>query len=242
MRKLLSVCLALSFSKLKKNMIKKGGTIMKKNKFVISIVLCSFLLFSSVLATFASPTNLYDTICKQVNSALDSIQKYFLVPTYATGTIYNNERAVKYEIYCQDSNVGFYYLGGSLSWRNNNPGNIEYGKFGKANGAIGKNKVILDDGSIQYFSIFPTFETGFNAMEKLILSNYKNSTIKDMLNKYAPKKHNKTNEYIKYVTNQTGLKDSYIIKNLSSSQKKSLLSAMMRYEGFRVGTAVPIEK
>lgn len=28
-------------------------------------------------------------------------------------------------------------IGGSRSWRNNNPGNLEYGKFAKQHGAIG---------------------------------------------------------------------------------------------------------
>ena len=59
--------------------------------------------------------------------------------------------------------------GGSRAWRNNNPGNLEYGKFARGNGAIGT------DGR---FAIFPDTATGFNAMANLLsTSAYQNLTI-----------------------------------------------------------------
>ena len=49
---------------------------------------------------------------------------------------------------------------GARNWRNNNPGNIEYGSFSKKYGAIG------GDGR---FAIFPSYEVGRKAKEALLL-------------------------------------------------------------------------
>ena len=56
-----------------------------------------------------------------------------------------------------DGNI-YEFSGGSRAWRNNNPGNLEDGKFARDNGAIGS------DGR---FAIFPDATTGFNAMTGL---------------------------------------------------------------------------
>jgi hypothetical protein len=76
---------------------------------------------------------------------------------------------------------------GTRSYRNNNPGNIEYGKFAKSNGAIGS------DGR---FAIFPDYNTGRIALKTLLKKNYSHLTIKGMVNKYAPGFENDTNAYI----------------------------------------------
>lgn len=60
-------------------------------------------------------------------------------------------------------------IDGSRAWRNNNPGNIEYGGFAKSMGATGT------DGR---FAIFPDVATGRNAMISLLRApNYANLTL-----------------------------------------------------------------
>ena len=64
--------------------------------------------------------------------------------------------------------------GGHRNWRNNNPGNIEMGKYAKKYGAIG------DDGR---FAIFPTYEIGQKAKSDLISKgkNYKGKTLEKVM-------------------------------------------------------------
>ncbi|MGL4483618.1 MAG: hypothetical protein ACRCUS_01595, partial [Anaerovoracaceae bacterium] len=61
-------------------------------------------------------------------------------------------------------------LKGSRATRNNNPGNIEYGKVAKASGAVGS------DGR---FAVFPTAAAGMKAQEDLLFNSgsYKNRTL-----------------------------------------------------------------
>jgi len=113
--------------------------------------------------------------------------------------------------------------GGSRAWRNNNPGNLEYGPFTRNNGAIGS------DGR---FAIFPDSETGFNAMVKLLSGGaYKNLTINDAVHKYAPSNENDTEKYIKSIESQTGFSRLTILNQLSKDNMLRLAKAMARHEG-----------
>jgi hypothetical protein len=89
-----------------------------------------------------------------------------------------------------------FYVKGSRPQRNNNPGDIEYGKFARAHGAIGT------DGR---FAIFPDAETGFAAMRALLASAYKGLTVAEALNKYAPPVENETNVYLAHVCGWAGV-------------------------------------
>ncbi len=67
---------------------------------------------------------------------------------------------------------------GSRSYRNNNPGNLEYGDFAKRHGAIGS------DGR---FAIFPDYETGRAATAALAKSSgYKGMSIAEMGARWSP--------------------------------------------------------
>lgn len=64
------------------------------------------------------------------------------------------------------------------STRNNNPGNIKYGKWAKKYGASGKDA----DG----FAIFPDKESGKSAMQNLLASkDYSRLSVKDAINKWT---------------------------------------------------------
>ena len=72
-------------------------------------------------------------------------------------------------VYQRDDGSGMMRSHGTLSWRNNNPGNVMYGGFAVENGAIGKNG---------RFAVFPDLDTGYQAIESLFnTKNYRDLTL-----------------------------------------------------------------
>lgn len=121
-----------------------------------------------------------------------------------------------------DGNI-YEFSGGSRAWRNNNPGNIEDGKFARDNGAIGT------DGR---FAIFPDTVTGFNAIAVLLsTSAYQNLTIEGAINRYAPPNENNVEDYLKSIERQTGFSRSTPMNNLSKDNLLQLAKAMKKQEG-----------
>lgn len=120
---------------------------------------------------------------------------------------------------------------GARNWRNNNPGNIEYGEFAKANGAIGT------DGR---FAIFPTYDAGRKAKEKLLFEGkgYKGMTIEQAITRYAPPSENNTAAYISSVSKAVGVPANTPLSSLTPAQRSSMLTAMEKVEGFKVGKII----
>lgn len=80
--------------------------------------------------------------------------------------------------------------------RNNNPGDIEYGRFAVAHGAVGS------DGR---FAKFPTPAAGFEAMRLLLLGPaYAGLTVAQAIEKYAPSDENDTARYVSLVCQWSG--------------------------------------
>lgn len=118
---------------------------------------------------------------------------------------------------------------GDRNWRNNNPGNIEYGDFTRSHGAIGS------DGR---FAIFPTFEMGEKAQEALLFEgkNYRDKTIAQAISRYAPASDdNNVSMYVNTVSNAVGVSPDTPLAELTPEQRKVMLSAMHRVEGLRPG-------
>jgi len=115
--------------------------------------------------------------------------------------------------------------GGSRSWRNNNPGNIEFGPFAKSMGAT------RSDGR---FAIFPDYQTGRKAQEKLLFesSGYKNLTLSQAIRRWAPASENNVPAYIAAMGGDRGTR----MGDYSPDQRGKLLDAMQRHEGWREGT------
>ncbi|MFT2211512.1 hypothetical protein ACLJYM_06455 [Rhizobium giardinii] len=123
-----------------------------------------------------------------------------------------------------------YTLRGARNWRNNNPGNIEYGPFAQSQGAIGS------DGR---FAVFPSYDAGRNAKSSLLFNSprYNTKTIEGAISKYAPPNENNTRSYINRVASALGLAPETPISALSPEQQGTMMDAMQRVEGFRVGKA-----
>lgn len=117
---------------------------------------------------------------------------------------------------------------GSRNWRNNNPGNIEYGNFSKQFNAIGT------DGR---FAVFPTYQDGKGAKAHLLFegANYRNLDIASAISRYAPPSENNTSSYINSIVRATGTSANTPLRSLNSSQRDRMLAEMERVEGFRAG-------
>jgi hypothetical protein len=94
--------------------------------------------------------------------------------------------------------------------RNCNPGNIEWGPFAESQGATG----VEPDGQAfkGRFAVFPTADVGFAALRALLLGpSYKDLTIAQAINRYAPPSENATLNYVTQVCDWVGCKPTDIV-------------------------------
>jgi len=121
---------------------------------------------------------------------------------------------------------------GARNWRNNNPGNLEYGGFAKEKGAVGT------DGR---FAVFPTLEIGSKAKSDLVFGkNYINLSIRNAIAKYAPETENNTNAYINRIVQATNASPDTILKDLNTEQRTAMMNTISQVEGFKSGTVVAL--
>ena len=114
--------------------------------------------------------------------------------------------------------------------RNNNPGNIRYGKFAQSWGAVAQD----DKG----FAVFPDRLTGENAEIALLGTYLKNQhdTIRKIISRYAPASENDTGAYIKAVSQQTGIGADV---KLSAANLSALSQAIFIHENGAKYAAAP---
>ena len=121
--------------------------------------------------------------------------------------------------------------GGTIAWRNNNPGNIRTGKFAESHGAFKgkKNKG---------FAIFPTHDVGFAAIVALLKTDaYRPLTVVQCMQKYAPASdNNDPAAYAAKVSKSTGLPPNRILGSMSEDDLKKFALAIERVEGWKAGT------
>ncbi len=116
---------------------------------------------------------------------------------------------------------------GSRAWRNNNPGNIVYGKFALDNGAIGKGG---------QFAVFPNEETGRTALTELLKGDgYRNLTIARAISKYAPPHQNNVTLYRQKLKRMTGLNLDMKLSQLTPEQMEKVVDAICVIEGWTPG-------
>lgn len=119
---------------------------------------------------------------------------------------------------------------GARNWRNNNPGNIEFGPFAQKMGAIGS------DGR---FAVFPDYETGRSAKAALIFDGkkYRDLNLAEAISRYAPPTENDTGAYQRSVLASVGGANKRMA-DYSPAERGAILDAMQRVEGFKVGRSV----
>lgn len=117
--------------------------------------------------------------------------------------------------------------GGNRNWRNNNPGNIEYGPFAISMGATGS------DGR---FAIFPTMDMGYKAADALMKGkNYQNLSIADAIKRWAPPNENDTRAYQQRFQ-AAGFDLNKRYSDLSPVEQRRYLETKMMVEGGKAGT------
>jgi hypothetical protein len=117
---------------------------------------------------------------------------------------------------------------GVSNQRTNNPGNVEYGDFAIANGAIGRG------GAKNRFAVFPTKEMGLNALKQLLFikeSKYLNLSIKAATYRYAPPTENPTDIYVKALTKKINKPDTTLLRDLNEDERKAYIEAIEKMEG-----------
>lgn len=121
--------------------------------------------------------------------------------------------------------------GGSVSWNNQNPGNIvrsgeaeSYGAYtGKAN---------------DIFAIFPSEATGFAAIRKFLLKR-RDKTIRQMMDIYAPLGHGPNNpeEYARQIAEALGVNVNVTVAELNDGQLEIFAKKIRQIEGWASGVA-----
>ena len=106
----------------------------------------------------------------------------------------------------------------------NNPGNIRPGNKLIDNMAIGTISSINGD-----FLYFPNEEQGFKALEYLLKTVYKNYTIEECIQKYAPSMENNTQNYIEILTNSLKVPKTTKVKDINI---KKLSKTIAKIEGY----------
>jgi hypothetical protein len=107
--------------------------------------------------------------------------------------------------------------GGTLAWRNNNPGNIAPSPIANRHGAIG---------SANGRAIFPDEATGIAAQRALLTSaRYRNLTMDAAIEKWSPWNENDTARYKSLVRQWTGLSGDTRIRDMTPDQVTSLMAA-----------------
>ncbi len=136
----------------------------------------------------------------------------------------NNPNKAKTTSYVDAAGYSQTDVTGNRGWRNNNPGNIEAGRFTKSQeGYIGT------DGR---FAVFDTYENGVKAQAALLGTKaYNGLTISQAVAKYAPPTENNTLAYTNAVAAALGLPSNTAMSSLTAEQRASMISAMHEVEG-----------
>lgn len=144
------------------------------------------------------------------------------------------EQALKRTVvYTTENGRYFRHFGGTVAWRNHNPGNIDSGKISKRHNQIG---------AVNGFAVFPDYQSGHDALIDLIKTRYWNSSIPGMMKYYAPKSENDTKSYIKFLQKMTGVTDDTKIKNFTAAQFKKLWQGIERLESYKEGSVIEVYK
>ena len=118
--------------------------------------------------------------------------------------------------------------GGTLPWRNKNPG------------AIRKSEMSV--GTANKFAVFPSEEVGFEALRALLRGeNYRNLTLKSAIFKYAPPHENDTRKYQSDIKRLTGVDLNRKLCDLNAEEFERVVKTIKQLEGWVPGKLTRIE-
>lgn len=136
-------------------------------------------------------------------------------------------RTGRFEDHRWTSDGNWVNVGGDRNWRNNNPGNIESGRFAEMHGAIGS------DGR---FAIFPDYGTGKEALISLMKTKtYAGLSVAKAIARFAPHIENDTPGYVAFVHSRVGINLDAPIAALTKEELAAVVAAIETFEGGRKG-------
>src|SRR5258707_8711170 len=137
-------------------------------------------------------------------------------PEPGTGGVQKGKRYMLYD--------GMIHAGGTRAWRNNNPGNIEAGKFAQSQGAIGS------DGR---FAVFPNYNAGRTALESSLRADAaQNLTVGQVVQRHAP-------HFVDTACAELGVVAATLLTALSAAQFSSFVDIIQKVEGWEEGDMIP---
>lgn len=161
-----------------------------------------------------------------------SIQKLFDKPIYAErrANSHQNDTIYKYV----DGAVKM-RTGGSVAWRNNNPGNLV-----SSASKIGSGGPVTDNYPKGKFAVFASKTEGLDALRGLLRSDgYKNKSILMAMKKYAPKKDsNNPIRYANMIAQRLGKSVDTIVGSLTDAERETMIDVIMLKEGWKVGNII----
>jgi hypothetical protein len=121
------------------------------------------------------------------------------------------------------------HIGGSLTWRANNPGALRISDFTRRMGAIGV--------TLNGFAIFPNAEAGRRANVALLKTDkYQNKTLAQAINIYAPSSDgNNPASYAARLARAIGVSVNTYLRDMSDIQLERMAEGIRRIEGWRAG-------
>lgn len=143
------------------------------------------------------------------------------------------ERGLNHSIiYTDDASRYFRFSGGTWAWRAHNPGNLVPGSISARHNQIG---------STGKFAIFPDYENGHLALLDCLQTTYKNASIDDLVEVYAPAKDgNNVKIYKKFLHDQTGVLDDKKVCDFTSDEFDKLWRAIEQIEGYKEGVITEV--
>jgi hypothetical protein len=131
--------------------------------------------------------------------------------------------------------------GGTLAWRDHNPGNLR-----AAPDDIGSNQAYSQKAPNHAapFAIFPDDEAGDYAQERQLFEpgfsrhDYPDLSIADAVKQYAPKTENDTAAMITRLSSAAGVPQTTIMGTLTPSQRTAFMAKERAYEQYTPGASV----
>jgi hypothetical protein len=128
---------------------------------------------------------------------------------------------------------------GNLSSRINNPGNLVVNNMASAQkiGAIG----IWKGSYGNYYAIFPSVEAGEHALISWWEKDSDKYTVREMLERFAPRGQNNLDAYAKFIESN-GVPMDVLVAQLTDGEFETLIECIKTYEGFYNKPAQTIHK
>jgi len=135
-------------------------------------------------------------------------------------------------------------IGGTISWRTNNPGNISHGDLAKEFGAIGTWKNANGDTQQQTtgIAIMPSLEAGIKLQMALWRRpKYNNYSIGHGVSRWTGNNQHPNSQYARDLARAAGVTPNTRVSELTDDQLKNMVKQQAQWEGFKVGRIEPAD-